>query len=81
MSTFKGRFDGFLKALNKSSITLKPENIFLTNNATGKEIEEVFRKIERMDSKPTAICAATDAIAISLLDSYISAGYRVPEDS
>lgn len=80
MSTFKGRFDGFLKALNASSIKLKTENIFLTTNATGKEVEAVFEEIEKMDDKPTAICAATDAIAISLLHSYISAGYKVPED-
>src|SRR5690606_20595722 len=30
--------------------------------------------------KPTAICAATDAIAIRLMGFYISAGIRIPED-
>ena len=80
MSTFKGRYDGYLKAFRNSSIKLESENIFLTNNATNTELNRVFEQIEEMKNRPTAICAATDAIAISLLHCFISAGYRVPED-
>ena len=79
MSTFKGRYNGYLRALRDSAIKLETENIFLTN-ATMEELSEVFLKIEKMKNKPTAICAATDAIAISMLNYFISAGYKIPDD-
>ena len=79
MSTFKGRYNGYLKALGESALKLEPEKIFFTN-ATKEELAEVFLKIEKMENKPTAICAATDAIAISLMHFFISAGYKIPDD-
>lgn len=80
MSTFKSRFDGYLKAFQNSTANLDSEYIFLTNNATNIEVDDIFEKIESMENKPSAICAATDAIAISLINCFIAAGYDVPED-
>jgi len=79
MSTFKGRYDGFLKAFQKNNAAINPEKIFIGN--TSKEnLYQTFLKLEELSEKPTAICAATDAIAIQMMDFYISAGYKVPED-
>lgn len=80
MSTFKGRFDGYLRALQNSGVELDSGHIFLTENATNEELEDVFKAIGKMGQKPTAICCATDAIAISLMDYFIAAGYKVPDD-
>lgn len=79
MSTFKGRYDGFLKAFQQNNTTVNPEKVFI--GKTSKEnLYETFLKLEELSEKPTAICAATDAIAIQMMDFYISAGYKVPED-
>lgn len=79
ISTFKGRYDGFLKALQKHKVPVDPEQIFITD--TSKEaLHQTFLKLEQRSKKPTAVFAATDAIAIQMMDFYISAGYRVPED-
>ncbi|ANU24165.1 LacI family DNA-binding transcriptional regulator [Planococcus donghaensis] len=79
MSTFKGRYDGFLKAFQQNNTTVNPEKVFI--GKTSKEnLYETFLNLEELSEKPTAICAATDAIAIQMMDFYISAGYKVPED-
>jgi LacI family transcriptional regulator len=78
-STFKGRYDGFLKAFQKHKIKVNAEDIFFTDTSK-EELYQTFLKIEGFSEKPTAIFAATDAIAIQMLDFYISAGYQVPED-
>ena len=79
ISTFKGRYDGFLKALERHGVVPDMKHMFITD--TGKEeLQQTFKKIEEFAEKPTAIFAATDAIAIQMMDFYISAGYRVPQD-
>lgn len=79
ISTFKGRYDGFLKALERHGVVPDMKHVFITD--TGKEeLQQTFKKIEGFAEKPTAIFAATDAIAIQMMDFYISAGYRVPQD-
>ncbi|MGO1059605.1 LacI family DNA-binding transcriptional regulator [Planococcus sp. FY231025] len=79
ISTFKGRYDGFLKALERHGVGPDMKHVFITD--TGKEeLHQTFKEIEEFAEKPTAIFAATDAIAIQMMDFYISAGYRVPQD-
>lgn len=79
MSTFKGRYDGFLKAVKKHGAKVEPNHIFITDTST-EDLHQTFLALERLAQKPTAISAATDAIALQMMDFYISAGYRVPED-
>ncbi|HSI68059.1 MAG TPA: LacI family DNA-binding transcriptional regulator [Planococcus sp. (in: firmicutes)] len=79
MSTFKGRYEGFLKAFQEKGVTVKQEQLFITDSSKD-ELYQTFLKMEKLSEKPTALCAATDAIAIEMMDFYISAGYRVPED-
>lgn len=79
ISTFKGRYDGFLRAFQKNGVAVEQERVFLTDTSK-EQLHETFLKMEMLEEKPTAIHAATDAIAIQMMDFYISAGYRVPED-
>lgn len=79
ISTFKGRYEGFIKAMHKKSLKIDQEVIFITDTSR-EELYETFLKLDELPNKPTAICAATDAIALTLMDFYISAGYRIPQD-
>lgn len=79
ISTFKGRYDGFLKACQKNNAKADPKQIFITDTSK-EELHKTFLKLEELSEKPTAVFAATDAIAIQMMDFYISVGYRVPED-
>lgn len=79
MSTFKGRYEGYTKALKEKEIVYDPSSIFMTN-PNREELYKVFLKLEALPNKPKAICAATDAIALTLMDFYATAGYRIPED-
>lgn len=79
MSTFRGRYDGFLKAFQNNNESVNPEQIFITDTSKN-ELYETFLKLQKLSEKPTAVFAATDAIAIQMMDYYITAGYRVPED-
>ena len=79
ISTFKGRYEGFKKALQKNALAIETFTVF--NTDTSKEaLYKTFLELEKRPEKPTAICAATDAIALNMLNFYITAGYKVPED-
>jgi len=79
MSTFYGRYKGFQKALEDHQIDVKAVPSFFTN--TNKiDIERIFEEIVQLPKRPTAICAATDAIAIEILNLCLAQGYRVPGD-
>lgn len=79
ISTFRGRYEGFIQAMKKKSLPINPKGVYNTD-ASREEVYEAFLELEKLPNKPTAICAATDAIAITLMDFYTSAGYRIPED-
>ncbi|WP_251669506.1 MULTISPECIES: LacI family DNA-binding transcriptional regulator [unclassified Sporosarcina] len=79
MSTFKGRYNGFINALTRNSIKISKESIFFENN-TPDELRHTFSKLTKTPNQPSAICAATDALAISLMDYYIGLGYKIPEN-
>lgn len=79
MSTFFGRYQGFEKALKDHEIVAKSVPTFFTN--TNKEdIEKAFEELLKLDRRPTAICAATDAIAIEILNLCLERGFHVPRD-
>lgn len=79
ISTFKGRYEGFKKALQKNSLEIETLNIFNTDTST-EELYQTFLELEKLPDKPTAICAATDAIALNMMNFYINSGSKVPED-
>jgi len=79
ISTFYGRYKGFKNALRDSGIDAKTVPAFLTN--TNKDdIKRAFEEILELPKKPTAICAATDAIAIEIINLCLQRGFRVPKD-
>lgn len=79
ISTFKGRMEGFIRALQDHQIAIPKERIVITDTKK-EELYDTFLALQKSAEKPTAICAATDAIAIRLMDFYISAGVRIPKD-
>ncbi|MFC9538716.1 LacI family DNA-binding transcriptional regulator [Lysinibacillus sp. NPDC056959] len=79
ISTFYGRYKGFKNALKDSDIDAKTVPAFLTNT-NKNDIKRAFEEILELPKKPTAICAATDAIAIEILSLCLEQGFQVPKD-
>jgi len=79
ISTFYGRYKGFKNALKDSGIDAKTVPAFLTNT-NKSDIKRAFEEILELPKKPTAICAATDAIAIEILNLCLERGFQVPKD-
>ncbi len=79
MSTFYGRYQGFVQALKQHGIDDKTVPTFFTNT-NKNEIERAFEELLKLDRRPTAICAATDAIAIEILNLCLERGFKVPSD-
>lgn len=79
MSTFKGRYNGFINAFACRNIEVNYKNLFF-ENSNSQELNDTFLKLTQLKNKPTAICVATDAIAIALMDLYIKSGYKIPGD-
>lgn len=79
ISTFYGRYKGFKNALKDSGIDAKTVPAFLTNT-NKNDIKRAFEEILVLPKKPTAICAATDAIAIEILSLCLERGFQVPKD-
>lgn len=79
MSTFFGRYEGFKKALVEASIDINTVPTFFTNTSKG-DIKRVFEELLLLSPRPTAICAATDAIAIEILNQCLEQGFDIPND-
>ncbi|MFE3573036.1 LacI family DNA-binding transcriptional regulator [Lysinibacillus sp. NPDC059133] len=79
ISTFYGRYKGFKNALKESAIDINTVPSLFTNTNKG-DIERVFEEILKLPTRPTAICAATDAIAIEILNLCLERGFQVPKD-
>jgi len=79
ISTFNNRFEGFLEALNHSG--LSPSSDFIVHTDTTKqEITNAFKQLMQREDRPTAICAATDSLAINLIDIAKQENISVPHD-
>lgn len=77
--TYKDRFLGFIHALQEAKSKVRKKRLVITD--TDKtSLYEAFQELQGLKKKPTAIVAATDEIAIQLLDFYQEAGYQIPED-
>ncbi|MFJ7839378.1 LacI family DNA-binding transcriptional regulator [Lysinibacillus sphaericus] len=79
MSTFFGRYEGFKKALVEAEIDANTVPAFFTNTSK-EDIKRVFEELLLLSPRPTAICAATDAIAIEILNQCLEQGFDVPND-
>lgn len=79
MSTFLGRYEGFKKALVEAGIAINTVPTFFTNTSKG-DIKRVFEELLVLSPRPTAICAATDAIAIEILNQCLEQGLDIPND-
>src|SRR5690606_27571118 len=79
ISTFKGRYEGFVKAGEEVGKDIAPSHVFLTDT-TQDDIHQTFLALQKLAQRPLAICAATDAIALRLMHHWTEAGYRIPED-
>lgn len=78
-STFRGRYDGFCHSMNKHNREIAASNISITLQnpiAIEEELSEVLSKRKR----PTAIFAATDMIAMTIMDVLQRKGFSIPED-
>lgn len=75
----KERFTGYVHAFQQMNKKIKNKKIFISemNEAA---LAQIFFEMENAKKKPTAIVAATDAIALQLMDLYLEAGYSIPED-
>lgn len=67
VSTFKNRFEGFLSAVKYSNHPIN-DQYMIHNVSTKNDIEEAFYKLLHITPPPSAICAATDSIALDLID-------------
>lgn len=77
--TYKDRLVGFIHALQEAKSKVRKKRLVITD--TDKvSLYEAFKDLQDLKKKPTAIVAATDEIAIQLLDFYQEEGYRIPED-
>lgn len=79
MSTFYGRQKGFYESLKNLGYDVNSIPVYNTDT-TKSEIRSAFEQILSLEFRPSAICAATDAIAIEILNICLEYGFRVPED-
>ncbi|MGP4073243.1 LacI family DNA-binding transcriptional regulator [Piscibacillus sp. B03] len=79
MSTFHGRYEGFRLSMKAHGLTVGTNNTFITDTSE-QGIRDVVKDLMSKRHRPTAIFAATDSIAIFILDFLLEKGYRVPED-
>ncbi len=77
--TFKDRFLGFIHALQEAKSKIRKKRLVITDTDKSS-LYAAYQELQSLKKKPTAIVAATDEIAIQLLDFYQEDGYRIPED-
>ena len=75
----KERFTGYVHAFQQMNKKIKNKKIFISEMDEAA-LAQIFFEMENAKKKPTAIVAATDAIALQLMDLYLEAGYSIPED-
>lgn len=78
-STFLGRYQGYCKAMDELKIDYDDSGISITKQDP-KLIEAELNRVLSLKNKPTAIFAATDMIALTLIDCLQRLNYKVPED-
>ncbi|ANU12224.1 LacI family transcriptional regulator [Planococcus antarcticus DSM 14505] len=77
--TYKERFQGFIHALQEVKSKIRKKRLVIADTDKASLLN-VFEDLQVLKKKPTGIVAATDEIAIQLMDFYQEAGYQIPED-
>lgn len=77
-STFYGRYIGFTEVLKKHNVF--DESLLYETDTTEKAVKEAILHMMGRKHKPTAIFAATDAMAIFAIDKLKKLGYLIPQD-
>lgn len=77
--TYKDRLLGFIQALQEDKSKVRKKRLVITDTDKAS-LYEAFKDLQGLKKKPTAIVAATDEIAIQLLDFYQEGGYQIPGD-
>lgn len=78
-STFHGRHKGFLDAMKHYQIQVNDSNTIITNTTRLDVHEKIIKAIARK-KRPTAIIAATDSIALYVMDILGRNDYQIPND-
>lgn len=73
------RMEGFLSALEESTLPASPEMI-VEGDYTARGGEEAMRKLLDLEPRPTAVFAANDLMAIGAMKAVMSAGLEIPGD-
>ncbi len=73
------RFEGFLQAMKKNNIPVRKEWI-LNGNFLYEDGIEAFKKIKKLQEKPTAIVCGNDLMALGFMNEAIRQGYKIPQD-
>ncbi|MDQ0163166.1 LacI family DNA-binding transcriptional regulator [Bacillus alveayuensis] len=78
-STFYGRYKGFIDQLTEMEIAIQDSYVHITD--TSKEaVKAATESVLACKNRPTAIFAATDSIALFIMDYLLQKGYSIPED-
>ncbi|HLR71991.1 MAG TPA: LacI family DNA-binding transcriptional regulator [Pseudogracilibacillus sp.] len=78
-STFYGRHTGFLAALDKHNLSIQEANTIITDTTENDVHDKIIRVMARKN-RPTAIFAATDSIALYIMDILSRHGFHIPQD-
>jgi DNA-binding LacI/PurR family transcriptional regulator len=78
-STFYGRYHGFRDTLMKYGLQVEDE-FFKETDTSKSSVITALEKMLAFRHRPTAIFAATDSMAITVMDYLDSTGYSIPED-
>ncbi|MFB5663620.1 LacI family DNA-binding transcriptional regulator [Alteribacillus sp. HJP-4] len=78
-STFFGRCSGFTEEINKRLHEID-DSLIRETDTSEEAVREATLLMMGRKNKPTAVFAATDAIAIFVIDALMELGYSIPED-
>ncbi len=73
------RLDGYLKAMKAKGLEVKPHFV-QRGDYTGVSAREPARRLLTHPQRPTAIFAASDEMAVTVIETALELGLRVPED-
>lgn len=75
------RYEGYVDAMNKAGLEIKPNFFFEGNYWRNKGVEACDRFFDcSVEDRPQAIVCANDYMAQSVIEELVNRGIRVPED-
>ncbi|MDO5423740.1 MAG: LacI family DNA-binding transcriptional regulator [Eubacteriales bacterium] len=80
MCVFRERFEGYCSALSWGKLKLDENLVFAEEQFDEEAGYRAGCVIAKMEERPTAVCAASDVIAIGIIRALKEHGLRIPED-